>query len=116
MAGLTPMKIALNFKDLVDQDATGQTYFVVGGRTYYEATISGENTLSFIAKGFFDQAGYSQPAKKADGKNIAIGVSVTVVVVGLLVLACYCYKRRQDEIDRIKGVQKEEDLIAKKID
>jgi hypothetical protein len=31
----------------------------VGGRTYYEATISGTNTITFIAKGFFDQAGYS---------------------------------------------------------
>lgn len=54
MAGKTPLELTLNFKDLLTQDESGDTYFVVGGRTYYEATVSGENTVSFLAKGFFD--------------------------------------------------------------
>jgi len=86
--------MTLNFNDLLEQDASGETYFVVGGRTYYEITVSGEKTLSFISKGFFDQQGYSMPAAKADGKAIAIGVSSAVVAIALMVLICYCYKRR----------------------
>jgi len=80
---------------------------------YYEITVEGNNTVTFISKGFFDQLGYTQPAAKADGKAIAIGVSSAVVAIALLVLICYCYKKRQDEIDKIKGVQKEEDLKVK---
>jgi hypothetical protein len=40
-------------------------------------------------------------------------VSSAVVAVALMVLICYCYKKRQDEIDKIKGVQKEEDIHGK---
>lgn len=54
MAGKKTMSVELNFNDLLTQDASGKTYFVVGGRTYYEATVVGTNTETFIAKGFFD--------------------------------------------------------------
>lgn len=116
MVGNKAMKISLNFQDLMTQDATGETYFVVGGRTYYEIQVKGEKTISFITKGFFDQEGYSQPAKKADGTAIAIGVSCGVVALGLIVLGCYCYKKRKDEIDQIKGVQKEDDVVKPHVD
>lgn len=59
MNGTKPIKASLNFNDLLTQDATGQTMFVVGGRAYYEITVEGEATGTFISKGFFDQAGYS---------------------------------------------------------
>lgn len=55
MTGQAPMYITLNFNDLLTQDATGETYFVVGGRTYYETFVKGDNTGSFLSKGFFDQ-------------------------------------------------------------
>jgi hypothetical protein len=48
------MPIELNFNDLLIQDAAGTTYFVVGGRVYYEITVSGAKTNTFITKGFFD--------------------------------------------------------------
>lgn len=54
MYGLKTLPITLNFQDLLDQDAAGTTYFVVGGRVYFEATVSGTNTNTFISKGFFD--------------------------------------------------------------
>lgn len=59
MSGKKPMEITLNFNDLLTQDASGETYFVVGGRTYYESFVVGTNTVSFLTKGFFDQKGYS---------------------------------------------------------
>lgn len=54
MNGQKEMEIELNFNDLTTQDASGATYFIVGGRTYYESTVHGDNTDTFIAKGFFD--------------------------------------------------------------
>lgn len=94
MYGVKTLPITLNFQDLLDQDAAGTTYFVVGGRVYFEATVSGTNTNTFISKGFFDQLGYSQPAKTANTKAILIGVFTTIAVLGLLFTICYCYKKK----------------------
>lgn len=110
MSGTKPISMELNFNDLLEQDASGETYFIVGGRVYYEITVSGTSTISFISKGFFDQEGYQMPAAHASSKNVIIGISVTIGVLLLLALICYCYKRRQDEINKIKGVVTEQDV------
>ncbi len=41
MSGQATMPITINFNDLLTQDAAGTTYFVVGGRAYWEATVTG---------------------------------------------------------------------------
>lgn len=111
MAGTQPMSVELNFNDLLSQDASGETYYVVGGRVYYEATVSGVNTNTFITRGFFDQQGYVQPAKQANISGILIGVAVGVVAVVLVVLFCCWRKKKQDELDGIKGVLKDIDKV-----
>jgi hypothetical protein len=113
MNGLKPLPISLNFASLLEQDQTGETYYVVGGRAYYEITVAGQNTLTFIAKGFFDQEGYSMPAKKASTTTIVLAVLGSVLGVGAVVVGCWCCKKRRDELDRIKGIQKEEDITGK---
>ena len=103
MNGLKPMSMTLNFADIMATDQAGETKFVNGGRAFYEITVLGENTLSFMTRGFFDQAGYVQPAKQADSKKIVIAVFSTLGGLLLVGGLCYWCKRRQDEIERIKG-------------
>ncbi len=105
------MSVELNFNDLLTQDASGETYYVVGGRVYYEATVSGDNTNTFITRGFFDQLGYVQPAKQANTTGILIGVAVGVAVLAIIVLFCCWKKKKQDELDGIKGVLKDIDKV-----
>lgn len=54
MAGLTPGFIQLDFSQLGASDSAGQSNYVVGGRAYFELAMFGNNTLSFVTKGFWD--------------------------------------------------------------
>jgi hypothetical protein len=111
MNGLKPMQMTLNFADLMATDQAGETKFVNGGRAFYEITIAGENTLSFMTRGFFDQEGYQQPAKTTDSKKIMIAVFATLGALLLVGGLCYWCKQRQDEIEKIKGNTRESMLI-----
>lgn len=41
MNGLAPLEFEINFNDLLELDKTGETFFVVGGRAYFECLIYG---------------------------------------------------------------------------
>lgn len=94
MAGNKNMTISLDFNQLLEQDNSGVSHYVVGGRVFYEIFVYGENTIYFITRGFFDQLGYVQPAAPTNTKAIVIGVTVSVAVVVCLAGICYCLKKR----------------------
>lgn len=54
MYGTANLTFPINFQTILDQDASGATYFVVGGRAYFEASVYGQQTQSFTTRGFFD--------------------------------------------------------------
>ena len=58
MNGITPVTFEINFNDLLEQDSSGVTKFVVGGRAYFECLVYGANTVTFPFRGFFDELGY----------------------------------------------------------
>lgn len=58
MNGDKPITFPINFQTIMDDDASGETYYVVGGRAYFELLVYGSNTLTFTYRGFFDQLDY----------------------------------------------------------
>jgi len=46
--------IDIDFSQLMASDSVNGTKYVVGGRTYFEASVFGNGTASFTTKGFFD--------------------------------------------------------------
>ena len=54
-------EVEINFKQLSDSDATGDSRYIVGGRTYFEASAFSASTnpvTSFTFRGFFDELDY----------------------------------------------------------
>ena len=100
----TDGSISLDFSDLEHSDATGDSRFVVGGRTYFEASVFGEggNVSSFTFRGFFDKEGYEEPKStlnklKSSGWLYVIIAGSVLLVIGAIVLYCYCSKRKEKE-------------------
>ena len=54
MNGSSNITFPINFQNLTDSDNKGKSYYIVAGRVYFEASVSGLNTQSFVTKGFFD--------------------------------------------------------------
>ena len=59
LSGSMPGSISVNFSSLLESDSKGDSYFVVGGRAYFEANtfyIENNNITinSYTYKGFFD--------------------------------------------------------------
>jgi hypothetical protein len=54
IAGNQEATINIDFGQLTKSDKENGTKYVVGGRTYWEATLFGDTTTSFTTKGFFD--------------------------------------------------------------
>lgn len=71
------------------QDATGDTYYVVGGRAYFELLVYGTNTLSFTSRGFFDQLGYEEPSRINATFWIEVGVA-GLALIALIITTIYC--------------------------
>ena len=53
-ANNTEGNLTVDFSKLTTSDADHGTKYVVGGRTYFEASVYGNGTQSFTTKGFFD--------------------------------------------------------------
>lgn len=79
---------------------------MVGGRTYFEASIFGAGYQSFTTKGFFDKAGYVEPtANTLKGNKVIlsftiIGCIVGAFLLGLLIYCCYCKKTSHVEEEK----------------
>ena len=44
MNGTANITFPINFQNLTDSDSSGKSYYVVAGRVYFEASVSGFNT------------------------------------------------------------------------
>jgi hypothetical protein len=91
----------------MESDANGNSYYVVGGRAYFEAnSFAGTTGInSYTYRGFFDQANYVEPAGHyVNKKAIAIGVTFSVVfvaIVVLIVVCCVCKKKKAVKEDHM---------------
>jgi hypothetical protein len=56
--------IRVNFSEIEESDLNNDTYYVVGGRIYFETNVYGSSVISFTGKGFFDKANYVEPASR----------------------------------------------------
>jgi predicted methyltransferase len=50
--------ITIDFSQLEESDKRGDSFYLAGGRAYFEATTLGTTQNSFVTKGFFDKLGY----------------------------------------------------------
>ena len=54
----------LDFSQLLDSDNAGKSRYIVGGRTFFEGSVFGDQVSSFTFRGFFDEEGYQEPKSK----------------------------------------------------
>lgn len=100
LTGQTEGSITIDFKSLEDSDKLGDSFYVVGGRAYFEADVLGLQVTSFTSKGFFDKLGYVEPAP-IDQRSLKLILGITIPVVVLLiggaimVYFCYCKGKRK---------------------
>ena len=94
--------IEVDFTKLQDSDATGNSRYIVGGRTYFEASVFSTEVNSFTFKGFFDEEGYVEPKStlnelKSSGWLYVIISLCILLVVGAIVLYCYCSRKKKEQ-------------------
>lgn len=103
-SGTTDGSIKIDFSALQALDATGNSRYIVGGRTYFEASVFGTSPKvnSFTFRGFFDEDGYEEPKstlnklKSSGWLYVIIGLSIALVILAI-VLYCYCSKKKEQE-------------------
>jgi hypothetical protein len=89
----------LDFSLLEQSDAKKESYFVVGGRAYFEGDVIGVGKNSFTAKGFFDKKGYVEPVNTS--QNQLTLILATTIPIGILLIAggvtlyCCCKKKKK---------------------
>ena len=101
-AGETEGSVPIDFSKLQSSDASGQSRFIVGGRTFFEAAVFKPGLNSFTFRGFFDEDGYEEPKStlnelKSSGWLYVIIAACVLVVIGAIVLTCYCKKKKEQE-------------------
>lgn len=103
----------MNFADIEASDAAGDSYFVVGGRAYFESRIYSTNdfTQSFTTKGFYDKLDYNEPVAVNNKHKIIVWtfstLAVVVAIVGAILLWYYCCRdpltvAEKERRDRLK--------------
>ena len=97
--GTTDGSVPVDFSKLVSEDATGNSRFIVGGRTYFEASAFGTDVNSFTFRGFFDEEGYVEPKStlsnlKNSGWFWVIIVGSVLLLVAIIVIWCQCSKKK----------------------
>jgi len=107
LSGVKEGTVAIDLSRLVDSDNSGESRFVVGGRTYFEASVFGYGYHSFTYKGFFDQAGYEEPPstlrKIRSNMWIWIGaVAAVLAVIGIIVALKYCCNNSSKKVSKNK--------------
>ena len=97
-------QVVVDFTKIMDSDERGESRYVVGGRTYFEASIFGTNYNSFTYKGFFDQKGYTEPPstlRKIKSSGLVWIIIGGVVALALLVFLIYrcCANKEQSRFN-----------------
>jgi hypothetical protein len=59
--GLKEGTINVDLSKLELSDRTNGTFFVVGGRAYFEAEVMGYKISSFTSRGMLDKINYNEP-------------------------------------------------------
>ena len=96
--------VPIDFSVLQDSDSRGESRYIVGGRTYFEASVFGINgsVNSFTFRGFFDEEGDEEPKstlnklKSSGWLYVIIGLGIALIVLAI-VLYCYCQKKKEQE-------------------
>eukprot|EP00349_Pseudokeronopsis_sp_Brazil_P002766 CAMPEP_0202963782 /NCGR_PEP_ID=MMETSP1396-20130829/7791_1 /ASSEMBLY_ACC=CAM_ASM_000872 /TAXON_ID= /ORGANISM="Pseudokeronopsis sp., Strain Brazil" /LENGTH=206 /DNA_ID=CAMNT_0049685285 /DNA_START=816 /DNA_END=1436 /DNA_ORIENTATION=+ len=95
--------LAINFAEIMEADRNGSAYYVVGGRTYFEAnTYQSGLVNSYTYKGFFDQEGYVEPTNDSSsnlGLILGLTLSAAFIIVVVIIVCCYMKKKKEEHID-----------------
>jgi hypothetical protein len=96
--------IDIDFSVLEESDSSKGTKFVVGGRTYFEASAFGTGVGTFTTKGFFDKKDYNEPSNGNLKDNKALlWVTIVLSIVGftvfVVVIYCCCCKKKSNVED-----------------
>lgn len=106
LAGNVEGALDIYFKQLEESDANTGSKYVVGGRTYFEATVFGVGIQSFTTKGFFDKKDYVEPtANNLKGNKVLLSLTIVGCIAGaialvLLVYCCYCKRSTHQDTDK----------------
>jgi len=102
--GKTQGSVNIDFSVLQEQDSRGESHYIVGGRTYFEASVfgNGGSVNSFTFRGFFDEEGYEEPKStlnqlKSSGWLWVIIGSAVALVLFAIVLYCFCNRKKEQE-------------------
>lgn len=81
---------------MVRKDENMNSKYVVGGRMFFEASISGDSYMSFVTNGFLDQEGYVEPQntsrKMTKALKTIIPVSIVVLLLVIFLISKYVSK------------------------
>lgn len=96
--------VHIDFSVLQDSDSKGESRYIVGGRTYFEASVFADAGAvnSFTFRGFFDEEGYEEPKstlnklKSSGWLYVIIGSGIALIVLAI-VLYCYCQRKKEQE-------------------
>lgn len=100
--------VDIDFTILQQQDNEGHKY-IVGGRTYFEASaLSTANLSSFTFRGFFDDKDYVEPKStlnklRTSGWIWAIIVGAVLLLIAIIVLAIYCRDKKRKQAKKPKS-------------
>ena len=61
ISGKQKGKITVDLAQMVRKDQNMNSQYVMGGRMFFEASVSGDSYISFVTNGFVDQEGYIEP-------------------------------------------------------
>lgn len=61
ISGKQKGKITVDLAKMVRKDQNMNSQYVMGGRMFFEASVSGDSYISFVTNGFVDQEGYIEP-------------------------------------------------------
>jgi hypothetical protein len=61
LAGVKEASVNVDLSKLELSDRTNGSFFVVGGRAYYEAEVMGYKISSFTSRGVLDKLNYKEP-------------------------------------------------------
>lgn len=71
---------------------------MVGGRIYFELSLAGTTSSSYITKGFLDELGYVEPAAKSsvDQTSLILAITIPLGIILLIVIACVISRKREE--------------------
>lgn len=112
LVGNTTGTVHIDFSELQNLDASGNSRYIVGGRTYFEASVHGSGVNTFTFRGFFDEEGYEEPKStlnklKSSGWLYVIIAASIAVIAGCILLYCCCCRKSKDQ-ERMEKYKKTE--------